>query len=66
MKNAEKGIRINMKVEGESAEFLIELKRRGIITSYTDAVIQALRLYSEKIVEQDLKLIQLKNMKNLD
>jgi len=55
-----------MKLEGEPAEFLEELKRRGLITSYTDGVIQALRLYSEKIVEQDLKLIQLKNMKNME
>ena len=65
MKSTEKGIRINMKVEGEPAEWLEEWKRRGLVTSYTDAVVQALRAYNEKIVEQDLKFIQLNNIKSL-
>jgi len=56
-------IRINMVVEGEPADWLNEWKKRGLVTSYTDAVIQALRAYNEKITEQDLKLVQLKNMK---
>jgi hypothetical protein len=64
VKNAEKGIRINMKVEGEPAQWLDEWKRRGLVTSYTDAVIQALRAYNEKITDQDLKSIQLSNIKN--
>lgn len=58
-------IRINMVVEGEPAEWLNEWKKRGLVTSYTDAVVQALRTYNEKITEQDLKLVQLKNMKNM-
>lgn len=64
MKNAEKGIRINMKVEGEPAEWLEEWKRRGLVTSYTDAVVQALRTLNEKITEQDLKSEQLNNIKD--
>lgn len=64
MKNAEKGIRINMKVEGEPAEWLDEWKRRGLVTSYTDAVVQALRTFNERITEQDLKSEQLNNIKN--
>ena len=48
-------VRINMVVEGEPAEWLNEWKRRGIITGYTDAVIQSLRAFNEKITEQDLK-----------
>lgn len=59
MKNAEKGIRINMKVEGEPAEWLEEWKRRGLVTSYTDAVVQSLRSLKEKITEQDLKAARL-------
>jgi len=56
MKNAfEKGIRINMKVEGEPAKWLEEWKRRGLVTSYTDAVIQALRELHERINDQDIK-----------
>ena len=58
-------VRINMIVEGEPAEWLNEWKKRGLVTSYTDAVVQSLRAYNEKITEQDLKLVQLKNMKNV-
>jgi hypothetical protein len=62
--STDKGIRINMKVEGEPAEWLAEWKRRGLITSYTDAVIQALRAYNEKITELDLRMTQLHNIRN--
>ena len=55
-------VRINMTVEGEPAEWLNEWKSRGLVTSYTDAVVQALRTFNEKITEQDLKSVQLRNM----
>lgn len=58
-------IRINMIVDGEPAQWLSEWKQRGIVTTYTDAVVQALRAYNDKITEQDLKLVQLKNMKSI-
>jgi len=59
-------VRINTTVTGEPAEWLEEWKRRGLVTSYTDAVIQALRAFKEKVTEQDLKSAQLKNIKNID
>jgi hypothetical protein len=59
-----KGIRINTRIEGGPAEWLESWKQRGLITSYTDAVIQALRAYNEKITEQDLRVVQLHNIKN--
>jgi len=55
-----------MVVEGEPAEWLKEWKKRGLVSSYTDAVIQSLRAFNEKITEQDLKLVQLNNMKNFE
>ena len=64
MKSA-KGIRINMKVEGDPAEWLDEWKRRGLVTSYTDAVVQALRSLNERITEQDIRSEQLSNAKNI-
>ncbi len=51
-----------MTLTGEPAEWLNEWKARGLVTSYTDAVVQALRTFNEKITEQDLKTVQLKNM----
>jgi hypothetical protein len=54
-----KQIRINMTVEGEPAAWLNDWKRRGLVTSYTDAVIQALRTLNERVTEQDLKSAKL-------
>ncbi len=64
-KNDEKSpsVRINTTVKGEPARWLEEWKRRGLVTSYTDAIIQALRTFNEKITEQDLKSAQLSNIK---
>lgn len=56
-------IRINMSIEGEPAEWLLTYKKRGLITSYTDAIIQALRALNEKVTEQDLKEAQLGNIR---
>ena len=55
-----------MTLTGEPAEWLNEWKERGLVTSYTDAVVQALRVFNEKITEQDLKAVQLNNMRILD
>lgn len=54
-------IRINTIVIGEPAKWLNEWKRRVLVTSYTDAIIQALRAFNERITEQDLKSAQLGN-----
>ena len=61
---SKKKIRINTVVTGDPAQWLSEWKRRGIVTSYTDAVVQALRAFNERITEQDLKSAQLGNIKN--
>jgi hypothetical protein len=58
-------IRINTVVIGEPAKWLIEWKRRGLVTSYTDAIIQALRTFNEKLTEQDLKSAQLGNIQRI-
>ncbi|MCW4002631.1 MAG: hypothetical protein NWE95_01790 [Candidatus Bathyarchaeota archaeon] len=59
-------IRINMIVEGEPATWLNEWKHRGLISSYTDAVIQALRVLNDKVTEQDLRTAQLGNIKRTE
>lgn len=55
--------RINTSVKGDPAKWLHEWKRRGLVTSNTDAIIQAFRAFNEKITEQDLKSAQLENIK---
>jgi len=59
-------VRINIVIVGEPAKWLEDWKRRGLVTSYRDAVIQGLRALNEKITEQYLKLIQLRNRRNGD
>jgi hypothetical protein len=59
-------IRINTVVIGEPAKWLNEWKRRGLVTSYTDAIIQALRSFNEKLTEQDLKSAQLENIQRIE
>jgi len=59
-------IRINTVIMGEPAAWLNEWKPRGLVTSYTDAIIQALRVFNEKITEQDLKSAQLRNIEQMD
>lgn len=64
--NSDQKIRINTVVIGEPARWLSEWKRRGLVTSYTDAIIQALRVFNEKLTEQDLKSSQLQNIQRID
>ena len=59
-------IRINTIVMGEPAIWLNEWKRRGLVTSYTDAIIQALRVFNERLTEQDIKSAQLGNMQRIE
>jgi hypothetical protein len=66
MKPSKDKIRINTVVMGEPAVWLNEWKRRGLVTSYTDAIIQALRVFNEKLTEQDLKAAQLGNMQRIE
>ena len=61
--SAGRKIRINTQISGQPAEILVELKSRGLVTSNTDAVIQALLALYEKVVERDLKAAQLKTLK---
>jgi len=55
-----------MVVEGEPAEWLKKWKKRGLVTNYTDAVLQSLRAFNEKITEHDLKLSQLNNLRQIE
>ena len=59
-------VRINTCISGEPAEILLQLKRRGLVTSNTDAVIQALLALHEKILDRDLRLARLKTLKGAE
>lgn len=56
-------VRINTKIKGEPAAWLKEWKRRGLVKSNTDAVIQAFILYNEKQQKTDLEKAQLERLR---
>ena len=58
-------VRINTTVVAEPAKILLELKSRGLVTSNTDAVIQALYALHEKILDRDLRLARLKALREV-
>ena len=58
-------VRINTTIVAEPANILLELKRRGLVTSNTDAVIQALYALHEKILDRDLRLARLKALREV-
>ena len=64
-KEPTKRVRINTSISGDACEILLELKRRGIVTSNTDAVIQALFALHEKILDRDLRLARLKALREV-
>jgi len=52
-----------MILRAETARMLLELRSRGVIRSYADGVNQAIRLFYDKILEQDLSVARLKIIK---
>ena len=48
-------LRINIKLEGEPARWFWEWRERGLVKSSVDAVLQAFRLYQERLIEFDRK-----------
>jgi len=59
-KKSERKIRLNMVLQAEAAKILFELKNRGIVRSYADGVNQAILLFYDKIIRQDLLSARLK------
>jgi hypothetical protein len=59
-------VRVNCEITGEPAEIFVELKRRGIIHSARDAVVQGLMSLHEKVLQRDLQMAQLKASKRLN
>ena len=53
-------------ISGEPARVFLELKRRGLVRSTRDAVVQGLMCLHERIVQRDLKLAQLKASQRLN
>jgi len=59
-------VRINCEITGESARFLLELKRRGLASSNREVVVQALRSLRKEVLERDLQEAKLKASQRLN
>lgn len=62
--NATPKVRLSLTLRGDTARIMQELRARGIIRSYADCVNQAVRLFYEKILEQDIRYARLKAFKS--
>lgn len=55
-------VRVNTVVSGEPVRILLDLKRRGIVLSVTDALVQRLLALWEKVLKQDLAMARLRTL----
>jgi Arc/MetJ-type ribon-helix-helix transcriptional regulator len=53
-------VRLSLTLWGETAKILRELRARGVVRSYSDCINQSVRLFYEKILEQDIRYARLK------
>jgi hypothetical protein len=62
----ENSIRINCNINGEAAQILLNLKRRGIVKSNREAVVQGLISLHKEVLKRDLQLARLKTLKEVE
>ena len=55
-------VRVNITLHGEPAQWLLQWKRRGLVKSNRDAVVQAFRAMHEGIIRKDLDEARLKTL----
>lgn len=46
-------VRLNTEIRGEPASMLLSLKERGLVNSFTDAIVQGIVMLYEKAVQRD-------------
>ena len=58
-------VHIKCAISGEPAQIFLDLKRRGIVLSAHDAVVQGLLSLHERVLQRDLQAAQLKASQKL-
>jgi hypothetical protein len=56
--------RINTHLKGEPARVLLELKKRGLVLSNRDAVVQGILALHEKVLQRDLAQARLNRIRD--
>jgi hypothetical protein len=59
---ASSSVRVNCNINGDAARILLELKKRGVIQSNREAVVQGLFTLQEKVMKLDLEKAKLKTL----
>lgn len=58
-------VRINCEIQGKPAEIFLNLKKRGLVTSARDAVVQGLTSLYERVLQRELQEAKLKASRRL-
>ncbi|MEM3629258.1 MAG: hypothetical protein QXE06_07825 [Candidatus Bathyarchaeia archaeon] len=53
-------VRLSLILYGDTAKILLELRARGVVRSFADAINQGIRLLYDRIIEQDIRCARLK------
>ena len=57
-------VHVRCVIKGEPARMIRELKRRGIVTSVKEAVVQGLYAYYDTILQHDLKRLEVERLRD--
>lgn len=52
-----------MILRAETAKMLLELRSRGLVSSYSEGIRRSVQLFYEKILEQDMRSARLKALR---
>lgn len=53
-------VRLNLILRGDAARILMELRKKGFVPTYSSCIREALRVFYEKVVEQEIRSARLK------
>ncbi len=62
--NSRDSVNVRCTLVGEPARILLELKERGIASSYRAVISQALYAYDDEVLERDLKSLQVRDTRD--
>jgi hypothetical protein len=66
LREGEERLYVKCMLRGEPARMVRELKRRGIIKSVREAVVQGILILYERTTERDLKMAQARASRHLE
>jgi hypothetical protein len=59
-------VRINVTLRGKPAELLLRWKSDGVVTSFRDAIVQAIFSLDDRLLERELKRMRIETFRQDD